>query len=177
MPERRREVGFLTALGKSSVVSLLWPEGFGAVVLGLGGASLLVEYSDLETRLSVAADALVVLAPLLGVVLAALTLVITVSTDDYVRLLSKTSSGVVGFYRPFIIAIGCEVWTILLLLTYRVAAAAMGEGAEAWMFRLVGFLVVFSVLDILAVGRTVLMHATTRARIVDTEESRLPSSG
>lgn len=167
MPERRREVGFLTALGKSSVSSLLWPEGLGAAVLGLGGASLLVEYADLETRLSVAADALVVLAPLLGVVLAALTLVIAVSSDDYVRLLSKTSSGVVGFYRPFIIAIGFEVWTILLVLTYRASAGEIAAGAEAWMFRLVGFLVVFCVLDILAVGRTVLMHATTRARVID----------
>lgn len=167
MPERRREVGFLTALGKSSISSLLWPEGLSAILLGIGGATLLVEHSNLETRLSVAADALVVLAPLLGVVLAALSIVIAVSSDEYVRLLSKTTTGVVGFYRPFIIAIGVEAWTILLVLTYRAAAGEIGSGAEAWMFRIVGFLVVFSILDILAVGRTVLMHATTRARMLD----------
>lgn len=167
MPERRREVGFVTALGKSSVSSLIWPEGVGAAVVGLGGASLLITYADLDTRLRVAGDALVVLAPLLGVVLAALTLVIAVSTDQYVRLLSKTASGLIGFYRPFIIAIGVQVWTILIVIAYRAIAGEASEEAEGWVFRLVGFLVVFSLLDILAVGRNVLMHATTRARMIE----------
>lgn len=165
MPERRREVGFLSALGDSSLASLVWPEGAAALVIGFGGASLLVAESDVPARINVAGDSLVVLAPLLGVVLAALTLVIAVSSEEYTRALNETSKGVVGFYRPFIIAIGLEVWTILLAIAYRATAANLDSVVEGWLFRLLGFLIAFCVLDILAIGRNVLMHAVTRARM------------
>jgi hypothetical protein len=167
MPELRREVGFVNAIGKSRVASLIWPEGVGAAIVGIGGASLLLEYTDLEARLRTASDALVVLSPLLGVILAALTLVIAVSSNEYVNLLKKTSGGVVAFYRPFIIAIGLEIWTILLVIAYRATAQEVSQDAEGWMFRIVGFLVAFCLLDVLAVARSVLMHAMSRARMVE----------
>ena len=166
MGELRRSVGLLRALRHTRIRALVWPEGVVAAVLGFGGSELLVRYGDLELRRSIAADALVVLAPLLGVVLAALTIVIAVSSDDYVRLLSKAEDGVKAFYRPFIVAIGLEISAILLVIGYRASAELLISPAESWVFRLSCFLVVFAIVDVLAVGRNVVMHALTRARLL-----------
>ena len=165
MAELRRQVGFVPALVKVGARSLLWPEGFWALVVGGAGGVVLTRCSTLKVRLDVAADGLVVLAPLLGVVLAALTLVIVISSDEYTRFLGKASEGILGFYRPFIIAIGLEIWTILTIIGYRAVAQELPSIWERLVFCAMCILIVFTLLDILAIARNVLMHALTRSKL------------
>ena len=171
MAEYRRQVGFLPSLSKLTIGSLLWPEGVGGLVFGGGGAIALIQVSSLKARLEVAADALVVLAPLLGVVLAGLTLVIAVSSDDYLRLLARTKKDPLAFYRPFIIAIGVEIWTMLLIIGYRAVAEDMPNTWENWGFGIVCFFIVFALLDILAIARNVLMHTLIRSKAIKMDQS------
>lgn len=162
MGSLRRSVGFIAALGNTKIKSILWPEGTLAILFGLVGSSLAIEYIDLHLRVEAASDALRVLSSLLGMVLAGLMLVITISNDEYMRLLGRSSVGVVGFYQPFILAIGLQVLTILLLIAYRAIARDLG-GLEEWFFRVIAVLFIFALLDIVALARSLLMHAVTRA--------------
>ena len=162
MGSLRRSVGFLAALGNTTIKSILWPEGTLALLLGLLGSSIAIEHISLYLRLQVASDALRVLSSLLGMVLAGLMLVITISNDDYMRLLNRSSVGVVGFYRPFILAIGVQISTILLLISYRAMARDVEPSIEEWTFRIVTIMFIFSLLDLVALARNLLMHAITR---------------
>lgn len=166
MGSLRRSVGFVAALGNTKIKNILWPEGTLAILFGLSSSSIAVAYIDIRLRIEAASDALRVLSSLLGMVLAGLMLVITIANDDYMRLLSRSSVGVVGFYRPFILAIGIQILTILSLIGYRAVARDVGN-MEAWLFRMVTILFVFSLLDIVALARTLLMHAVTRAKQSD----------
>ena len=171
MGKLRRQVGFVTSVSKLTIGSVLWPEGASALLVGGGGAIALLQVSSLRTRLEVAADALVVLAPLLGVVVAGLTLVIVVSSDNYLRLLAKTNKDPIAFYRPFMVAIGIEIWTMLTIITYRAIAMKVASALEHYLFALVCVSFVFALLDIIAIARNVLMHTLVRSRILEIDES------
>lgn len=92
--------------------------------------------------------------------------VVAVSPDYHLLALQQMRQDVMAFYRPFIIAIGFEVSTICLALVYRGAASELSRKLEAIGFGILGFFVVFCILDILAIGRSVMMHAKLRADIV-----------
>jgi len=171
MGNLRRSVGFVASLGNTRIKSILWPEGTLALLLGLSSSSVAIKYLDLPLRLEAASDALRVLSSLLGMVLAGLMLVITISNDDYLKLLNRTSDGVLGFYRPFVLAIGIQILTILSLIAYRAMATDVTHSIEGWSFRLITVMFVFSLLDIVALARNLLMHAVTRAKQSDLTES------
>lgn len=167
MGSRRREVSFMMALRTSKLRSLAWPEGVGALIVGCAGGATLAQYGSIQDRLLVATNSLRVLAPLLGVVLAALTFVISFASDDYIRHLKQGKLGVIEFYRPFIFALGIEIITILYIIGYQAIAESAASGLEGFLFVILSFLVVYSILNILAVARNVVMHALTRASLLD----------
>ena len=177
MGSLRRSVGFMAALGNTKIKSILWSEGALALLIGLSSSSAAIVYLALPLRLEAASDALRVLSSLLGMVLAGLMLVITISNDDYLRLLNRSSVGVVGFYRPFVLAIGIQILTILSLIAYRATAEDVSSSIEGWSFRLVTVLFIFSLLDIVALARSLLMHAVTRAKQSDTVRGHVDEDG
>ena len=71
-----------------------------------------------------------------------------------------------AFYRPFVFAIGVEIMALVLLVAYRAIAPRMITGAEVACFLVICFLAVYSVLNVLAVARTVVMHALLRAEML-----------
>jgi hypothetical protein len=146
-----------------------------SLIIGLGGGIALLSQVGVAERVAIAADFLSVVGPLLGVVFAAFALVIALFSDEYIRVLSENSEGIAAFLRPFLVAIGVQVGTILLAVAYRAAASSVPSKVEVTIWLAVCFLFVFALLDVVALGRNVLLHGVTRAKEVevrDLEESR-----
>ena len=175
MSSIRREAGFLRAVKATGIRSFMLPEGVLAFLLAGLGAGLLCTQASVSDRLEVAANSLRIIAPLLGVVLAALTFVISFASDDYLRRLKSTESGVIAFYRPFVFAIGIEIVTLILIVVYKTMANKMLEGAECTIFGIMCFFVAYSMLNVLAVARNVVMHALLRADLLSDEVHQLRS--
>ncbi len=159
MGELRRKVGFLPNLGRQRVVSLLWPEGLFALTIGGLGFYVLYGSSTASVQNQLAGDLLTVLAPLLGVVLAALAVVVAVTSLETRLAMDQVPNGVMAFFSPFILAIGFEIVAILVVLGYRATAELVDPSTQRWLFATVGAVAVFALVDVLAVARTVLMHA------------------
>jgi hypothetical protein len=97
--------------------------------------------------------------------------VIALMTDSYLRLLSESSDGVLGFVRPFIIAIGIWVEAPLGSVIYRVVAVHLSHRVEEVAFVVLCFLFVDAVLKIVALTRNLFGHAVLRAAQASTEEA------
>lgn len=172
MTAERRHAGFLAALGHSRLASLAWPEGVIALVFGLGGGIALLGPTSVDERLSLVGDGLNLLGVLLGVVFAAFALLIALFSDDYVRALDKVEGGVISFMRPFMLALGLQVTTVLLTLAYRAGAAHLPSKGEVGLFLCWAFLLTYVIADVVALGRTVTMHGLARARQLRSVESQ-----
>lgn len=167
MSSLRREVGFLKAVRETGLKSFMVPEGVLALLIACIATIWLCAEASVYDRLDVADASLRIIAPLLGVVLAALTFVISFASDDYLRHLKSSSSGVIAFYRPFIFAIGIEILTLILIVVYSAMAAKILAVLEYSIFGLMCFFVTYSILNVLAVARNVVMHALLRARLLE----------
>lgn len=168
---RRREVGFWPLLADQSFRQLFGsPEFPVAILLGAGGATLIVLNSTVSARVDIAGDFLLISAPLLGIVFTALALVVSLFSDQYLKLLNQAPGGGLRvFLAPFMIALGLQVGALLAAVAYRAAAATLPQQAEAIAFPVAGFLFVWAVLDVVALGRSVLLHALNRARHAELE--------
>jgi hypothetical protein len=102
-------------------------------------------------------------------VFAGLALVASLLSEDYLRLLRSGDSGVLGFFRPFMITIGIQVATVLGSVCY-VAVARLLFQFEPWVFGAVSVLFVASCLEIVALTRSVLMHALLRSRFSEVSD-------
>lgn len=172
MDEHREQmpaVGFWHALGKLSFAELK-VEGSAALILGIGAALALLSTTDAPDRVEVAGDHLVIAAPLLGIVFAAAALVIALFNDEYWRVLNANPDGVAGFLRPFMLAIGAQVGTVLLAVAYRAGAEHLDSRVEVGAFVVLSVLFVFATLDVVALGRTILRHGHTRAKAVEVRD-------
>lgn len=158
----RREFGFWKAVAKTEAGQLFgggfwWSLGAAtATSTGLG----LVGTPDHRAELT--ADFLYVLAPLLGIVFAAFALVISLFSDNYLLALKANTKGVIAFLRPFILAIGIMVGSILAVLVYRSAAPYLLVQAEVALFGLASFGFIYSLLTVVALARNVLAHGVAR---------------
>lgn len=178
MTSLRWRFGFWNALGNMSLRKLfLSPEFVGAILLGTGGGLVLLQITDINDRISVAGDALVLSGALLGIVFAGFALVVGLLSDSYLRWLEETPSGVEGFFASFIVAVGIQVGTLLMALSYRAAAPHLDESVERWVFGVLCFLVVFAALDVVALARDVYAHGVARARGVKIDEIRQRKRG
>jgi hypothetical protein len=169
---RRREVGFWPLLADQSLRETFGsPEFLAAVVLGGGGAALMAATTTVDARIAVSGDVLLIAAALLGIVFAALALVVSLFSDSYLRLLnSAPGGGIRVFLAPFMIALGLQVGALLGAVTYRAAASLMPGWAEAAGFVLLALVFVWAVLDVVALARSVLLHALNRTRQAELNE-------
>lgn len=163
MSEQRRRAGFLTSLAKTPLGDLLWPEGLGAALIGIGGGTALLSITGVAERLALVGDGLQLLGVLLGVVFAAFALMIAFFSDDYVRALDGVDGGIGSFMRPFTIAVGVQLTTIFVTLGYRAAGSWLPETIEKVVFVAWAFLLAYALLDVMALARNISMHGLARA--------------
>jgi hypothetical protein len=164
MSNLRRQFGFWRSLGRMQLSDLLAPEVFFGVVIGVGLTVLLIHVDNLNSRLGVVGDYLPIAGALLGIVFAGFALVIALFSDDYLRWLEQTDSGVAGFLSPFMVSVGLQVGTLIASVLYRATAAHLPPTAEKWFFGVVSVLFFTASLDVVALARSVLMHGVARSR-------------
>lgn len=151
-------------LGDFKVRELVWPEAVLALVVGLGGAVLVTRSTSLSTRLDVMGDILALSGALLAVVFTALALVVSIPSVDYIRKMAETpGGGMMRFLDPFLIAVGTQAAIIVLAFGYRLAAETVSYAIEHAAFYVAGFLVVFGLLDVVALARSLVRHGLNRA--------------
>ena len=144
--------------------------------MGGGGGVWLVSVTTRADRVDIAGDYLVLLGPFIGLVLAGLTLVITLLSERYARLLAEAQDGMLTFLRPLIIALGVQVWALLGLVAYRAAADEVRERFEHVAFVALSLLFVYGVLEILAIVRNLNGHALLLSQQARTEDVEAQSS-
>lgn len=183
MGKARREVGFWTAVRKTTIGQLLTFEIAGGALIGVAASWWLVTSTTRADRIRFVGDYLTLTPALLGVVFAALAMVVALMSEDYLRLLRESSGdGVVGFLRPFIFVIGLQVGALLSAVGFRAFAPLMPESAASWAFGVVTVLFVVSTLEVVALARSVVMHGMGRARLqrvadIETERGRRRTTG
>lgn len=165
MGSLRREVGFWAAVGRLRLRDLLTWEIAGGAVVGAAASVLLVRNTGLASREDLAGDYLSLTPALLGVVFAALALVVALMSDSYLRLLRGTGEGVLAFLGPFMVVIGLQVGTILAVVAYRAFSGLVSLQAEHWLFGVVTALFAVSTLEVVSLARNVLMHGLARGRL------------
>jgi hypothetical protein len=103
-PPDRREFGFWRSLGRIRLSDLMTPEVVSGVLIGAGLAAALGNVATRSARTAVAGDYLLIAGDLLGIVFAGFALVIALLSDEYLRWLEETDSGVTGFLSPFLVS-------------------------------------------------------------------------
>lgn len=164
MGSLRRRLGFWSAVGTMRLRDLAAPEIFGGLVLGVSGSILLINFATLAERRAVAGDLLTIAGALVGVVFAGFALVIALLSDDYLKWLDSSDSGIVGFLSPFLISIGLQVGSVLSTVIYRALADQVPAAVEHWAFGVACVLFSVAILDVVALARSVLMHGVARSR-------------
>jgi hypothetical protein len=151
-------------LGDLRARDLMWPEAFYAVLIGVGGAVLIVRSTTLGDRIDVMGDVLALAGALLAVVFTALALVVSIPSVDYIREMANTRGGMIGFLDPFLIAVGTQATLVLLAFGYGLMADHVPWEVEHGVFYVAGFLLVFGVLDVVALARSLVRHGLNRAK-------------
>jgi hypothetical protein len=154
-------------LSDLSLKRLLWPEGLPALVLGGGGAVLLVSASSVADRTGQMNNVVQLSAALLAVVFTALAIMVALPSGRYLQALQRNdpeSDGMQRFLEPFLLALGVEVAVLLLALAYPLAAESVSAPVEHATFYVLGFLVVYGLLDVAALARSVVRHGIGRAK-------------
>src|SRR5271165_5823356 len=119
MSSLRRQFGFWRSLGRMQLSDLLAPEVIFGVLIGVGLAVTLDRAGSRAARAAVAGDYLAIAGALLGIVFAAFALVIALMSDEYLRWLDDTESGVLGFLSPFMVSVGLQVGALIGSVLYR----------------------------------------------------------
>lgn len=189
MGDQRREVGFWNAVGHLRVADLATIETAASLLIGAGLGVWMAVAAGLDARLQLASSFLTVVAALLAIVFAGLALVVSLLSDTYLRLLRSGQSGVIGFFRPFMLAIGLQVFTVIATVTYLAVASQLTDVmppwlfvAEPWVFGLLAVCFVGSCLELVVLTRSVLLHALLRSQLSEVtdlalEKQRKQASG
>lgn len=119
MNSPRRQVGFWPTVGRLRLRDLKSPEIVFGLLLGGGGALAAIRNSAVPARVLVAGDFLLLTPALVGVVFAALALVVALMSDTYLRVLRSVEGGLIEFLGPFMIVIGIQVGTLIGSVAYR----------------------------------------------------------
>lgn len=168
----------LRALGQYRFVDAMWPEAVFALALGAGGAALAIQSTDTAARIGIAAEVLALAGVLLAVTFAALAFVVAIPSGGYLRLLGETSDGgMQKFLDPFLVAVGAQVGLVLLAFGYRIFAETVSNPVDHVAFGCLGFLVVFTILDIAGLARQLVIHGILRAREAVLEAEETEESG
>lgn len=165
MGTARRQVGFWHAVGQLKVRDVFSVETFTACVLGAGLALALYYLGDLDARTDLSGQFLAIVAALVGIVFAGFALVAALMSESYLRLLRSGDAGVLAFFRPFILAIGLQVATILLSVGYGALAKHLPSEVEPWAFGVICVLFFASCLEVVVLCRSIMMHVELRSRL------------
>lgn len=171
----RSEVGFWRAVGRLRLSDVFSVETIASVVLGAGLAFGLFKLGNLPDRVETAGLYVGVAAALVAIVFAGVALVTSLLSDSYLRLLQTSDSGVLGFLRPFMIAVGVQISTVLGAVGYAALAEFILPGLEPWLFGLLSVFFVASCLEVVVLMRSVFMHALLRtkfAQVLENERKR-----
>jgi hypothetical protein len=174
MGELRRRVGFLASLGRLDLKQMATVELGGALVVGTAAGIYLVRHTHLQERVAIAGDILSLTSALLGVVFAALALVVGLLSETYLRLLNQERDGILAFLSPFMLATGIQVTAVIGAVFYRAFASLIPHGLEIWLFG--GLMVAFlmGALAVVALARSVIMHGLARARLQEVTDINGP---
>lgn len=170
MTDDRRRFGFWAAVGSLRIRDLVGVESVSGVLLGVGLGVFMWHERGVTDRIGLAGDFLALTPALLGVVFAGFALVVSILSDGYIRLLATAPSGIVGFLRPFMLAIGLQVAVLMGAIGYRATAQGIPETIEPWVFGALSVGFTCALLDLVALARSVLMHGVTRAKQVEVND-------
>ena len=172
MGEQRRAVGFWNAVGHLRLADLFTFESLASILLGAGLGVWMFLLGDIPARVSLAGYFLTVVAALLGIVFAGLALVVALLSESYLRLLRSGPNGLLGFFRPFMLAIGLQVFTVIGTVVYLSVAPRIEPGYPDWLraaelgaFAVLAVCFVASCLELVVLTRSVLMHALLRSEL------------
>ena len=177
MSSPRKEVGFVGSLGKMTFLQFLWPEGVIALFVGVGGGSCVVRWGSVTEQSAVINEGLAIVGVLLGIVFAAFSLLFALSSDDYLRLLSKVEGGIVTFTQPFILALGFQIITIFFAIGYNASVGHVTSKISSGVFVFWCFLFSYVLVDVLALARNVALHGIYRARLAVSSQAADTSNG
>lgn len=175
MGEVRSEVGFWRAVRRLRLRDTLSVENAASVILGAGLGAGLFLLGTLGDRVQVASLYVGVAAALVAIVFAGVALVTSLLSDSYLRLLQAADSGVLGFLRPFMIAVGVQIATVLGAVGYAAMAKFIPICVEPWLFGALSVFFVASCLEVVVLMRSVFMHALLRtkfAQVLENERKR-----
>jgi small-conductance mechanosensitive channel len=159
----------LAGLGDLSLKELLWPEGLPALVVGGGGAVLALRACGLSTRIAAMEDVLGLAAALLAVVFAALALVVSIPSSNYMRAMAESGRGIKAFLDPFLLAAGTQALIVLLAFGYLLVAAGVSRTVEHIAFYAIGAVLVYGLLDIVGLARSLVRHGIYRTMLARIE--------
>lgn len=154
-------------------------ESLMSVATGASLAGLLYWLGSLDDRKGAASMFVAVVAALIGIVFAGVALVTSLLSDAYLRLLAESEPGVLGFLRPFMLAIGIQVATVLSAVFYVSLARAIPSAIEPWLFGVLAIMFSASCLEVIVLMRSVFMHALLRTRfaqVLDRGAQRPPEA-
>lgn len=150
-------------LGSYTIRELFWPEAVFGVIIGVGGSVAIVHGTKLTDRIQAVGDVLTLSGALLAVVFTALALVVSIPSTDYIRKMAETPrGGILRFLDPFMVAVATQVAVLLLGFGYRLAAEHLPWQVEHAAFYVLAFLVVFGLLDVVALARSLVRHGVNR---------------
>jgi hypothetical protein len=150
-------------LGSYTVREFLWPEGVLGVVIGVGGALLVVKGTSAANRVDAMGEALALAGALLAVVFTGLALVVSIPSVDYIRKMAETpGGGMIRFLDPFLVAVGTQGSILLGGFAYTLGAQHVPRQLEHAGFYMLSFLVVFGLLDVVALARSLVRHGVNR---------------
>jgi hypothetical protein len=170
MVPHKKDIGFWKNLGHMRVSQLLGIEAPLAVLLGGGGCTALLHVTKVPDRVVVAGDFLSLIGALLGVVVAAFALVISMFSDSYLLVLQKHPDGVRAFLSPFVVNTGVQIGVIIGTVAYRASSGHLPKLLEKCSFVFLGVLFTFALLNIMALTRNSLAHGLTRAAAAELGE-------
>lgn len=178
MGKLRREVGVWGSLTRPSLRDYFSLEYIASVVIGVVGTLLLVHFVATDKRVGMAGDFLSISAALVGVVVAAMALVVSLMSDEFIRFLegadseekpykfSFGTSKILNFLAPFMVVIAIQIATVLSTVFYRAFASIVPSIWEHWIFGLVLVFFVLSCLEVITLARSIFMFALLRSGFV-----------
>lgn len=168
MATTRREVGFWSAVGHLRLRDLWSVESVVSIAIGSSLAYAMYGWGTADERVAVAEQFVGVAAALIGIVFAGIALVTALLSDDYLRLLESADDGLFAFLRPFMLAVGIQVATVLGAISYCALANHLWPALEPWLFGVLSIFFVSSCMEIVVLMRSIFMHARLRARFATT---------
>ena len=148
---------------------MFYPEGFIACVVGGAGGFYVHHVTTRSERVLIVSDTISVLSMFLCAILVVFAL-FTMFSDKYLHVIIDANVGLSVFMRPFIVAIGMQVWTLLLAVIYCFIGTHVFGAIEHMLFMIWSFLFVYVLADFVALGRGLFAHGLTREKMLEIEK-------